>query len=156
MSNQKPEAARQNIDSGQRLSVAIAAPASTVDYGQETRVQQHLGRHLPHVAGQRFADWIGEQVERGAGFALTRLDHGVEPSDARIVEGVDEAFGFGVDGPRDLPVHHRDDLPGDDAEDDAGPERAQQEDRQREAKGGGAKELTERRHVSYNRRREPC
>ena len=63
---------------------------------------------------------------------------------------------FRVDGPRDLPVHHRLDLPGDDVEDDAGADRAEEKDRQREAKSGGAKELTERRHESCNRRREPC
>ena len=54
------------------------------------------------------------------------------------------------------PVHHRDDLPGDDGEDDAGADRAEEKNRQREAKSGGAKELTERRHESCNRRREPC
>ncbi len=48
------------------------------------------------------------------------------------------------------------DLPGDDVEDDAGADRAEEKNRQREAKSGGAKELTERRHESCNRRREPC
>ena len=39
---------------------------------------------------------------------------------------------------------------------DAGADGAQQKERQREAKGGGAEEFTERRHGSYIRRRGRC
>ncbi len=119
-------------------------------------MQQHFSGDLLDIAGERLADRVGEQVKRGAGFTLARLDDRVEPSYPGIVEGVDEALGFRVDGARDLLVHDRLDLPGDDIEDDAGADRAEHEDRQREAKSGGAKELTERRHVSCNRRRERC
>ena len=72
------------------------------------------------------------------------------------VEGVDQALGLGVDGLRDLPVDDGDDFPGDEAQHDPGADGAQEQDRQREAKGGGAEELTERRHESYNRRRGRC
>ena len=156
MPDQQPEAARQNVDPHQRLPPALAAPAAAVDDGQKTWVQQHLRGDLLDIAGERFADRVGQQVEGGAGFALARLDDGLEPSYPCIVEGVDEALGFRVDGPRDLSVHHRFDLPGDDGENDAGADRAEEKDRQREAKSGGAEELTERRHESCNRRREPC
>jgi hypothetical protein len=119
-------------------------------------VQKHLGRKLLDIAGERLADRVGEQVERGAGFAFARLDDSLEPSDPFIVESVDETLRLGVDGPLDLPVHDRDDFPGDNGKDDASPDRADEKNRQREAKSGGAEELTERRHESCNRRREPC
>ena len=61
-----------------------------------------------------------------------------------------------VDRSRNLFVHHRNDLPGDDGQDDAGADRAEKKDRQRESKSGGSEELTERRHESCNRRRGPC
>ena len=41
-------------------------------------------------------------------------------------------------------------------EDDAGADRAEEKDRQRESKSGGSEELTERRHELYDRRRGPC
>src|SRR5271168_4082161 len=155
MPNQQAEAARQNVDSHERLPPAIAALAAAVDDRQKARVQQHLGGDLLDIASERFADRVGEQVEGRAGLAFARLDDGLEPSYSGIVEGVDEALRFRVDGPRDLPVHDRDNLPGDDGEDDAGADRAEKKDRQREPKSGGSEELTERRHESCNRRREP-
>ena len=156
MPNQQPKAARQNVDSDQRLPSAFAAPTPAIHDRQEAGTQQHLGGYLLDVARERLADRVGEQVERGAGFPRPRLDDGFEPSYPGIVEGVDEPLGFRIDGLRRFPVHDRDDLPGDDGEDDAGADRAEEEDRQREAKSGSAKELTERRHESCNRRREPC
>ena len=73
-----------------------------------------------------------------------------------VLIGVDQALGLGVDGLRDLAVDDGDDLPGDERQHDAGADGAQRKDRQREAKGGGAEELTERRHESCIRRRARC
>ena len=156
MPDQQAEAAWQNVDSHERLPPAIAAPAAAVDDRQKARVQQHLGGDLLDIASERFTDRVGEQVEGRARLAFARLDHGLEPSYPGIVEGVDEALRFRVDRSRDLFVHHRNDLPGDDGQDDAGADRAEKKDRQRESKSGGSEELTERRHESCNRRRGPC
>ncbi len=99
MPDQEPEAAWQNIDANQRLPPAFAAPGAAVHDGQKAGVQQHFGGDLLDIAGERFADRVGEQVEGGAGFAFARLDDGFEPSYPCIVKGVDEALGFCVDGP---------------------------------------------------------
>ena len=80
MPDQKAEAARQNIDSHERLPAAIAGRVSAIDDGHETRLQQHFGRNLLDVAGERLADGVRQQVERGAGLSLARLDDRVEPS----------------------------------------------------------------------------
>ena len=156
MSDQQPEAARENVDPYERGPSAIAAPAAAIGDGQKAAVQQHLAGDLLDIACEWFADRIGEKVKGGARFPRPRLDDGLKPSYPLIVEGVDEALGLGVDGPRDLVVHHRLDLPGDDVKDDASADSAEYEDRQREAKSGSAKELTERRHELCNQRREPC
>ena len=117
---------------------------------------QHLERDLLDIAGERLAGRVGQQIERGAGLALARLDRGVEADESVVVVGVGQALGLGVDRAGDLLVDDRDDLPGDDREHDAGADGADGQDRQRETKGGGAEDLSERRHVSCIRRRARC
>ena len=60
----------QNVDPYERRPPAIAAPAAAIGDGQKAAVQQHLGGDLLDIAGERFADRIGEKVKGGAGFAF--------------------------------------------------------------------------------------
>ena len=78
MPDQEAEAARQHVDSHERLPAAAAALVAAVEDRQKTPVQQHFGGDLLDIACERLADRVRQQVERGAGLAPARLDDGAE------------------------------------------------------------------------------
>ena len=155
MADQQQEPGRQLVDADERLTDAVARAVGPVVDDDETVPLQDLERNLLDVAGERLAGGIGQEIEGSARLALARLDRGIEADEAVVIVGVRQAFGFGVDRPGDLLVDHRDDLPRDHREHDAGADRADRQNRQRKTKRRGSKELSERRHGSCIRRREP-
>ena len=78
MADQEAEAARQHIDSNQRLPGSTAALVAAVEDRHKARMQQHFGGNLLDIAGERLADRVCQQIERRARFALARLDEGAE------------------------------------------------------------------------------
>ena len=156
MSDQEAQAAGKQIDSDQRLPAAVAGDVGAIADRQEARMIEHAERNFLDVAGERVAGEVGQEIERGARLARAGFDDGAEPSHAALRIGVDEALGLRVDRLLDLSVDDGNNLPGDDHQHNAGADGAQGQNRQGEAEGRGAKELTERRHESCIRRRARC
>ena len=125
--------------------------------GTKPGAQQHSGGNLLDIAGERLADRVGEQIERGAGLARARLDDGAEPPYAAVVDIVSIRPLASASMVCAISLSTTETtcqamkvstMPA--------PTALSSEDRQREAKSGGAEELTERRHGSCIRRRGRC
>ncbi len=156
VADQEQESGRQLVDADQRLTDPIARAIGPIVDDDKAVPLQDLERNLLDVAGERFAGGIGQEIERRARLPFARLDRGVKADETVMVVGVRQALGLGVDGAGDFLVDHRDDLPGYDREHHARADGADRQDRQRETKSSGAKELSERRHGSCIRRRGRC
>ena len=154
--DKKNEPGRKPVDAHERLVGPVAANVGAIEDVDEAGPLEHPEGDLLDIAGKRLTRRVGQQIERRAGLPLAHFDHGVEPHQTLAVVGVGEALGLGVDRPGHLLVDDRDDLPGDRGQYDAGADGAEGQNRQREAKGGGAEEFTERRHESCIPRRVRC
>ena len=156
VADEEAEAAGQRIDMGERAPAGPRPVGGLVGGVDEAGPVEHAGGKLRDIAGQRLAGGVGQEIKRGAGLAGARVDDGAEAADAALIVLLRQARGLRLDRLRHLVVDDRDHLPGDGAEDDPGAHRAQQQYRHRETEGGGADDLSERRHGSYIRRRAPC
>src|SRR5664279_4627528 len=156
MSDQDAKSTREREYLRERRSIAHRAVARFVAGVDEAGAIEKPWRQLTQIAGQRLPRAVSEQVKRRARTARARLDRLAEHANAALIVDIAEAVRLRDDRLHRFFVEEFYRLPKDDAEDEAGADRAAAEDRERQPERGRAKQLSESRHESCTPLRARC
>ena len=156
MTDQQAKAALQDKYFGQGAPIGDRLADRFIGRFDKSRAIEHALRQARDIAGQRLAGEIGQEIERRSRLARARVDDDSKLADAALIILLGKAGRFRLDGAPDLFIDQRLHLPGDDAQHQPGPDRAEHEKGERQLESGRAEELTERCHGSYIPRLESC